>query len=72
MRWWLRGGVISCSIVDAMHAMAFVFRSVRLGVGRPIILLALLVMDVSLEWFLTERLLKKQVEQYSRMGWIIQ
>lgn len=38
-----------CSIEVAMRAMALVFKSVRSGVKRPIIFLALLVMDVSLE-----------------------
>lgn len=63
---------MSCSIEDAMRAMAFVFMSVRLGVGRLIILLALMVMDASLERFLTEMLLKEQVqEQSNRMGWMM-
>lgn len=56
MRWWLRGWLLSCS---------------NECVGRAIILLAFLVMNVSLEGFLTDKFLKKQVEQYSTMGWMM-
>lgn len=55
----------------AIYEMALLFRSVRLGVGRPIILEAVVVIRVSLVLFLTDNILKKQVEQYRRMDWIM-
>ena len=67
VRWWLSGCVTSCGIVVAMCAMALLFSSVRLGVGRPIILAAVLVMRVSLVRLVTDNILKKHVKQYSRM-----
>lgn len=43
--------------------------SVRLGVQRLIILLALMAMDVSLMWCLNEMLLKKEAQDhYNTMG----
>lgn len=50
---------MSCSVEVAMRVMAILFNSVRLGVGKPIILAAVLVMRVSLAQFLTESMLKK-------------
>ena len=52
----------------AMRVMDLLFSSVRLGVGRPMILAAVFVMRVSLAWFVTESIVKKHVEQYRRMG----
>ena len=52
-----------CVIVVATCAMALMLSSERLGVGSPIILAAILVMRVSLVWFLTDSMLKKQMEQ---------
>lgn len=57
-----------CSTEVAMCAAALMFNSVRLGVGRPIILAVALVMRVSLALFLTHNMLKKQVEQCRRTG----
>lgn len=59
---------MSCEIEDAMHAVPFVFMTVRSGVGRPIIFLALLVINVNWERFLNEMLLKTLVEEHNRMG----
>ena len=50
-------------IVVAMRAMALLLSSERLGVGSPIILATILVMPVSLVRFLTDSMLKKQMEQ---------
>ena len=52
----------------ARRLMDFSFSSVRLGVGRPMILAAVFVMRVSLARFVTESMVKKHVEQYRRMG----
>ena len=52
-----------CAIVFAMCMMALQLSSERLGVGRAIILAAVLIMCVSLTQFVTESMLKKQVEQ---------
>ena len=52
-----------CATVFAMRVMALQLSSERLGVGRAIILAAVLVMRVSLTRFVTESMLKKQVEQ---------
>lgn len=52
-----------------MPWMAFVFMSVRLSVGRPLMLMTLL--DVSLKQFLTWHVVEKAVEQYIRMGWMM-
>jgi len=46
--------------------MALVFSSCRFGVGNPIILAV--VIWKSLFHFFTVSVLKKQVEQYSRIG----
>ena len=46
-----------------MREIDLLFRSVRLGVGRPMILAAVFVMRVSLTWFVTESMVKKHVEQ---------
>ncbi len=54
---------MSCATVFAVRAMALQLSSVRLGVGRPVILAAVLVTCVSLTRFVTESMLKKQVEQ---------
>lgn len=40
--------MISCAIEVAMHAMALMFNSARLAVGRPVMLSEVLVMHVSL------------------------
>lgn len=50
---------MSYSVEAAMPVMAILFNSMRLGVGKPIILAALLVMRVSLAQFLTESMLKR-------------
>ncbi len=54
-----------------MRVAALLLNSVRLDVGRPIIFVAVLVTRVSLAQFLTESMNEKQVEQYSKMGWIM-
>jgi len=54
-----------------MRAMALLFSSVRLAVGKPIILAAAWVMRVSLARLVTVSMLKKQMEQYSRMSWMM-
>lgn len=46
-----------------MHAMALLFRSPRFGVGRTIILAALLEMHAILVRIVTDNVLKTQVEQ---------
>lgn len=48
MRYWLSGCVVSRSIDFEKHIMDLLFNSVRLGVGRPMILEAVCVMRVSL------------------------
>ena len=48
--------------------MYLLFKSERLGVGMPMILATVFVMRVSLVRFVTESMVKKQVEQYRRMG----
>ena len=63
MKWQLSGCVMSCAIVIAMCVMALQLSSESLGVGRPVILVAVLVMCVRLTWLVTECMLKKQVEQ---------
>ena len=52
----------------AMRVMDLWLSSVRLGVGRPMILEAVFVMRVSLARLVTESIVKKHVEQYRRMG----
>ena len=59
---------MSCAMVFAMRVMDLLFSSVRLGVGRPMILAAVFVMRVSLARLVTESILKKHVEQYRRVG----
>ncbi len=54
-----------------MRVAALLLNSVRLDVGRPIIFVAVLVTRVSLARVLTESMNEKQVEQYSKMGWIM-
>ena len=44
----LSGWVVSCTMELAMRVMDLLFSSVRLGVGRPMILAAVFVMRVSL------------------------
>lgn len=57
-----------CSVEIAMSVMALLFKSVRLGVGKPIIVAAVVIMQGSLELFLTDNMLKKQVEQNGKAG----
>ena len=56
-------------MVFARRVTDLLFSSVRLGVGRPMILAAVFVMRVSLAWWVTESVLKKHVEQYFKL-WI--
>ena len=67
----LSGWVVSCAIEFAMRVMDLLFSSVGLGLGRPIRLVDVLVMRVSLARLVTESIVKKHVEQYRRMGWMI-
>ena len=69
--YWCSGRVVSCTIEFARRLMDFLFSSVRLGMGRPMILAAVFVMRVSLARLVTESMVKKHVEQYRRMGWIM-
>lgn len=62
------GCVMPCSFEIAMSVMALLFKSVRLGVGKPIIVAAVVIMQGSLEPFLTDNMLKKQVEQNGKVG----
>ena len=71
LKYVLSGWVVSCAIEFAMRVMDLLFSSVRLGVGRPISLAAVLVMRVSLARLVTESIVKKHVEQYRGMGWMI-
>lgn len=48
---------MSCCIVFAIRVIALLFNSVRFGVGRPIILEAVVVMRVSLVLLETESML---------------
>ena len=66
--YWYTGRVMSCAMVFARRVMDLLFSSVRLGVGRPMILAAVFVMRVSLARLVTESILKKHVEQYRRVG----
>lgn len=60
--------VMPCSVEIAMRVMALLFKSVWLGVGKPIIVAAAVIMQRSLELFLTDNMLKKQVEQNGKVG----
>jgi len=51
----------------AMCAMALLFNSARLGRRTPIILVAVLVICVSWTWLDMDCMLKKLLEEYSRM-----
>ncbi len=53
----LSGCVESCSIEIAMHVIALLLSSVRLGVERPLTFAAILDTFESLVWFLTESIL---------------
>lgn len=57
LRYVFKGCVISCSIMFAICIMALLFKSVRLGVERPIISEAVVVMHMSLVLFLTVSML---------------
>lgn len=67
LKWQLSGSWMSCAIVFAKRVMALQLSSEQLGVVRPIILAALLFMYASLAWFVTDSMLKKQVQK-SGMG----
>lgn len=51
---------MSCALELEMREIALLLSSVRLGVGMPIILAAVLVMHVSLAQLVTDSKLKKQ------------
>lgn len=52
----------SCSIKVAVCVMDMLYRSDMFGVGKPFLLEAMVVMCVSLALFLTDSILKKQVD----------
>lgn len=56
--YWFSGWVMSCTMMFARGWM-YLFSSVRLDVGRPIILAVVFVMPVSFTRLMTERILKK-------------
>lgn len=62
------GCVMSCSVEIAMLVMALLFKSVRLGVGKPIVVAAAVTTRRSLELLLTDNMLKKQVERNRKVG----
>ena len=55
--------MISCSIEVALSLLDLLFNSVRIGVGRTIILEAVFDMCMSLVHLVTDNMLKKQVER---------